>query len=165
MTLVTPEIRALVGQEVLYTSPEPLGRAAIRYYSVAVRDNNPFYTDVDLAAHHGYADVIAPPTLICDTNQYTGLPMDENGSAGHNWGLSIPGTRLVRAGNAYVFHRPVLASDVVTARWRLESVEERVNTRGLEMVIVTSTARYTDADGNLLTENTETLVISALETS
>ena len=45
MTLLTPELMAMVGLEACYTAPEELGRASIRYFAVAVGDHNPLYTD------------------------------------------------------------------------------------------------------------------------
>ncbi|WP_067822997.1 FAS1-like dehydratase domain-containing protein [Actinomadura kijaniata] len=158
--LLTEEIRALVGREVSYTAPEELGRASIRYFALAVGDDNPLYTDETHARAHGYASVVAPPTLVCETNQYAGLPRDDDGYAGHTWRLDIPGTRLVRGGNHYTFHRPVLPTDVITVTWRIDDVTERTGARPL--LIVTSTARYTDARGEPLATNTETLVYVAL---
>ncbi|MEV4898921.1 MaoC family dehydratase N-terminal domain-containing protein, partial [Nonomuraea sp. NPDC055795] len=69
--------------EVTYTAPEELGRAAIRYFAEAVGDANPLYTDDAYAREHGYDGVIAPPTLIFETNQFTGLPRDADGYCGH----------------------------------------------------------------------------------
>lgn len=40
-TLLTDELRALVGRTAVYTAPEPLGRAALRYFATAVGDTNP----------------------------------------------------------------------------------------------------------------------------
>ena len=71
MSLLTDEVRALVGRTATYTAPEPLGRAAIRYFATAVGDDNPAYLSGD----------VAPPTLVCETNQFTGLPRDANGYA------------------------------------------------------------------------------------
>ena len=90
MSLLTPELRALVGRETSYTAPEELGRAAMRYFALAIGDHNPLYTDQEFARAHGYPDVIAPPTLICETNQYAGLLPDPDGYAGHSWHLDVP---------------------------------------------------------------------------
>ena len=165
MSMLTPELQALVGQEVSYTAPEELGRAALRYFALAVGDDNPLYTDSDFARAHGYPDVIAPPTLICETTQYAGLPRDEDGYAGHTWRLEIPETRLVRGGNTYEFHRPILPTDIVTATWRITDITERTTSGGLGMLIVTSVAEYTDAAGGPLVTNTETMIFPALEPS
>jgi len=158
MTLLTDALRAHIGREVRYTAPEPLGRAAIRYYAVAVGDDNPLYTDADAARAAGLPGVVAPPTLVCDTNQYAGLPRDPEGYAGHAWDLDVPGTSALRGGNAYEFHRPVGPDDVITATWRLADMTERVARSGAPMLVVTSEARYENQDGALLATNVETLL-------
>jgi acyl dehydratase len=148
VSLLTDEVRALVGRTATYTAPEPLGRAAIRYFATATGDDN---------LQH-LAGEVAPPTLVCETNQFTGLSRDAIGYAGHGWGFHLPGTREVRGGNSYRFHQPVLPDDVVTARWEVTDVTERTTGGGQSMVIVTSLATYTNQDGDLLVENEETLI-------
>ncbi|MBB3043645.1 FAS1-like dehydratase domain-containing protein [Nocardioides soli] len=148
MTLLTDEVRALVGRTATYTAPEPLGRAAIRYFALATGDDNPAHLAGD----------VAPPTLVCETNQFVNLPRDENGFAGHGWDFHLPGTREVRGGNSYRFHRPVRPDDVVTATWTVTDVAERTTGSGAGMVVVTSLATYTDQAGELLVENEETLI-------
>lgn len=160
--LLTDEIRALVGREVVYTAPEELGRAAMRYFALAVGDDNPVYTDDDVARAAGLDGVMAPPTLVCETNQYAARPRNADGYAGHEWGIEIPGTRLVRGGNSYTFHRPVRPSDVLTVTWRITGIAEKENRQGQAMVVVTSTAAYRNQDGELLTENEETIIHVAL---
>ncbi|MET7399281.1 MaoC family dehydratase N-terminal domain-containing protein [Dactylosporangium sp. NPDC005572] len=162
MSLLTEEIRALVGTSVVYTAPEPLGRAAIRYFALAVGDDNPVYTDDDAAREAGYDGVVAPPTLVCETNQYAGLPRDADGYAGHGWGIELPGTRQVRGGNAYVFHRPVRPGDVITATWTLAAADERTTSAGQDMLILTSRAEYTNQDGEPLVSNEETIIYVAV---
>jgi acyl dehydratase len=157
-SLITDELRDMVGREATYTAPEPLGRAAIRYFALAVGDDNPVYTDDEAARAHGYDGVVAPPTLVCETNQFVGLPRDDNGFAGHAFEVEVPGTRQVRGGNSYRFHRPVRPDDVVTVTWRVTDVAERTTGSGARMVVLTSTATFTDAEGALLVENEETLV-------
>ncbi|MBB5873369.1 hypothetical protein F4553_006803 [Allocatelliglobosispora scoriae] len=149
MSLLTDELRAQVGREVVYTAPEELGAAAIRYFAQAIGAVNPAYTG---------SDPVAPPTLICETNSYAGLPRDADGYAGHGWHLDIPGTRLIRGGNAYEFHQPVRATDVLTVQWRLAAITERVTGGGVPMVVVTSVATYVNQHGDLLAVNTETLI-------
>ncbi|GAA1765874.1 hypothetical protein GCM10009795_010550 [Nocardioides hankookensis] len=148
MSLINEEVRALVGRSRTYTAPEPLGRASIRYFAMATGDNDPAHLAGD----------VAPPTLVCETNQFTGLPRDANGYAGHGWDFHLPGTREVRGGNSYRFHQPVRPEDVVTARWEVTDVTERTTGSGQSMVIVTSLATYTNQHGDLLVENEETLI-------
>lgn len=163
MSLVTEEIRALVGSRKVYTAPEPIGAAAFRYFALAVGDDNPLYRDADFARSHGLRGVTAPPTLICETNQYADLPMAPDGYAGHSWGLDIPGTRQVRGGNSYTFHRRVRPEDVITATWEIHDLTEKTTRTGADMLVVGSRATYTNQDGELLAVNEETIVFVALE--
>lgn len=162
MSLLTDELRAMVGREVTYTAPEPLGAAAIRYFARAIGDDNPLYTDASFARAHGYDGVIAPPTLVCESNAYADLPRGPEGYAGHEWRLPVPGTRLVRGGNSYTFHRAVGPDDVITATWRIAAIEEKTRRDGSTMLVVTSVARYTDQHGDPLADNEELLVYLAL---
>lgn len=162
MTLLTDEIRALVGRTEVYTAPEPLGAAAGRYFGLAVGDRNPLYSDAEYARAHGLDGVTAPPTLICETNQYADLPIGPDGGAGHDWGIEVPGARKMRGGNSYVFHRRVRPDDVVTATWEITGATAKTTRSGAEMLVVTSRATYTRQDGATLAENTETIVFVAL---
>lgn len=163
MTTLSEHAAALAGRRAVYAAPEPFGAAAFRYYARAVHDHNPLYTDAGYAREHGYADVIAPPTLVCETNQYADLPMDPEGYAGHTWRIDIPGTRTVRGGNSYVFHRPIHPDDEVTAVWEILEATVKRRRDGTEMLVVVSRARYTDQHGEPLTDNTETIVFVSVE--
>jgi acyl dehydratase len=165
VTLLTDEIRALVGNRRVYTAPEPFGRAAGRYFGLAIGDLNPLSLDDAAARDAGLPGVTIPPTLVCETNQYAGLPIDEHGYAGHLWEIDVPGTRMVRGGNRYTFHRRIRPEDVVTATWEITGVQEKQTRSGAAMLLVTSRATYTDADGGPLAENEETLVFVEKEPS
>ena len=156
--LLTDELRALVGRTATYTAPDPLGRPAIRYFATAVGDHNPIYTDDEAAREAGHDGVVAPPTLVCETNQMVNNPRDEDGFPGHEWGIELPGTRLVRGGNDYTFHQPVSPDDVITVVWEITDLTERTTGSGQAMLVVTSVARFTNQREELLVENTETLI-------
>ncbi|HEX9776362.1 MAG TPA: MaoC family dehydratase N-terminal domain-containing protein [Actinomycetota bacterium] len=158
MTLLTDDVRAWIGREATYTAPEPIGAAAFRYFATAIGDDNPLYTDAGFARANGYRDVVAPPTLICETNQYVGGVRGADGLIGHWWDIEVPGTRAIRGGNEYEFHRPLYPDDVVTATWRVADITERAGSDGTPMLVVLSEARYTNQDGELLAVNTETII-------
>ena len=162
MSLLTPELAALEGRTVTYSAPEPLGRASVRYFARAVGATDPIHWDIDAATDAGHADVVAPPTMIFETNQYMDVEPDAHGFAGHAWGIEVPNTRLIRGGNAYRFHAPVLASTVPEMTWTIESVTERSGRDGRTMLIIESLAECRDQRGTLLAENTETLIYQEL---
>jgi acyl dehydratase len=162
MTLLTDEIRGLLGARKVYTAPEALGAAAGRYFGLAIGDDNPIYRDDAYARAEGLPGVTAPLTLICETNQYAGLPIDADGYAGHSWEISIPDTRRVRGGNTYRFERRIRPEDVVTATWEISDIAEKTTRSGADMLVITSRATYTNQDGELLAVNEEKDVFVSL---
>jgi len=163
MTLLTDEVKAWLGREAVFEAREELGRAAIRYYALAIGDDNPLYTDEGFARASGYDSVIAPPTLVCETNQFVPGSRDERGYLNQIFELPVPGTRQIRGGNEYEFFRPVLPSDRITIRWRIEDISERSSSSGLPMLIVVSEATYTNQDGEELARNRETVIYQAVK--
>jgi len=165
MSLLNDELRSWIGREVHFPAREELGRASIRYFALALGDDNPLYVDEDYARAAGYPSVIAPPTLICETCQYAHRAPDRHGYIGHAWELPITGCRLIRAGNDYEFMRPVLPTDRISVTWTLEDIVERKSSRGGTQLFVTSVARYRDAAGALVAVNRETIVYQPLSPS
>jgi acyl dehydratase len=162
MALLTEELKAWIGREAHYPAREELGRASIRYFALALGDDNPLYVDDGYAREAGYPSVIAPPTLICETCQYMHRAPNEDGYIGHEWKLPIRGCRLIRAGNEYEFMRPILPTDRVSATWTLEDIVERSRSDGGTQLFVSSVARYHDALGELVAVNRETIVCQPL---
>lgn len=152
------QLQGWIGREATYTAPEPLGAASFRYYALAVGDDNPVYTDRDAARAAGHRDVVAPPTLVCETNQYVPHPLrDEHGYIGHGWDLPVRDCRLIRGGNRYEFHGSFHPDDTVEATWRIASVEEKSSRSGV-MLVVESEAVYAVAGGDVVATNRETLI-------
>ena len=163
MALLTEELKSWIGREAHYPAREELGRASIRYFALAMGDDNPLYVDDAYAKSAGYPSVIAPPTLICETCQYAHQQPNADGYIGHEWHLPVPDTRLVRAGNDYEFMRPVLPTDRISVTWTLESIVEKPSSRGGTQLFVSSVARYRDAAGELVAVNRETIVYQPLK--
>jgi acyl dehydratase len=162
MALLTDELKGWIGREAHYPAREELGRASIRYFALAMDDDNPLYLDDDYAQKAGYPSVIAPPTLICETCQYAHQQPNTDGYIGHEWHLPVPNARLVRAGNDYEFMRPVLPTDRISVTWTLENIVEKPSSRGGTQLFVSSVARYKDAKGQVVAINRETIVYQPL---
>jgi acyl dehydratase len=163
MTLLTDELRSWIGRTASYPAREELGRASIRYFALALGDENPLYTDDAYAQAAGYRTVIAPPTLVCETCQYAHQRPNANGYIGHEWDLPIEGVRLIRAGHEYEFTRPVYPGDRISVTWTLANIVERSSKRGGTQLYVTSVAVYENQDGERLATNRETVVLQPLE--
>lgn len=155
-SLITEELKAWIGREAIYAAPDELGRAAIRYFALALGDDNPLYCDEALAQRTHHGGVIAPPTLVCETNQIFRQPPDDNGYIGHRWALPLPSTRFIRGGNEYEFHQPVRPDDRITVTWRIVDIHEQNTRKGGALIFVVSEARYTNQRGELLAVNRET---------
>ena len=153
MNLLTEEIKSWIGREAHYPAREELGRASIRYFALAIGDDNPLYVD----------GAVAPPTLICETNQYAHQAPNADGYIGHEWHLPVPNTRLVRAGNDYEFMRPLLPADRISVTWTLENIVEKPSSRGGTQLFVSSVGRYRDAKGEIVAINRETIVYQPLK--
>lgn len=152
MSLLTDELKSWIGREAHYPAHEELGRASIRYFALALGDDNPLYVE----------GAVAPPTLICESCQYAHQPPNADGYIGHEWRLPVPDSRLVRAGNDYEFMRPVLPTDRISVTWTLENIVEKPSSRGGTQLFVTSVARYRDAQGEVVAVNRETIVYQPL---
>lgn len=155
-TLLNDELKQWIGREVTYYAPDEIGRAAIRYFALALQDENPMYRDDEFAQHSRFGGIIAPPTLVCETNQYMVMLPDAEGYVGHVWRLPIPAGRMIRVANEYEFVLPVRPTDRITATWRLTDIGER-STRLGSMLFVESDVRYSNQHGQLLALNHETV--------
>ena len=148
------QLKATVGRELVFQAPDEIGRSAFRQYALAVGDFNPLYSDREQAAAHGLRDVMAPPTLVCDTWQYVDSDMDERGDLlGRGPFRELAG---LRAGNEYEFFQPIHPDDVITARWLVKDVYERTGRSGT-LIFQVIEATFHNQRGELLARNTETL--------
>lgn len=162
--LLTDELRAWVGREAAYTAPEELGRASIRYYALALGDENPLYRDEEFARGSRFGGIVAPPTLICETNQLYPARAAGQGYIGHLWELPLPiPCRLLRGGNQYEFLQPVRPDDRLSVTWRLVELREQpTRSRGLVLLVV-SEARYHNQRREPLAVNRETVIYQPVE--
>ena len=163
MGLLTDELKQWIGREFNYTAPEEIGRASIRYFALAIGDGNRLYFDDEYAQAAGYAGVIAPPTFICETNQYAHRQPNADGYIGHSWDLPLSGCRMIRGGHEYEFFQRVRPEDRISVNWRLEDISEHSSSRGGKMLIVIAVAVFSNQRGVMLARNRETLIFQPLE--
>ena len=148
------KLKSTVGNEVVFQAPEEMGRASFRKYAVAIGDFNPLYTDRQSAQDHGLRDVMAPPTLICDTWQYVGGDINDYGAPVRRTESEDLGG--LRAGNDYEFFRPIYPDDVITARWKVKDVYEKTGRSGRLFFQEIEMSFYNQHE-ELLARNTEIL--------
>ncbi len=154
MASLLEKLKGTVGQEVILQAPDEMGRSSLRQYSLAIGDFNPLYSDREFAKAYGLPDVMAPPTLICDTWQYVDGDMDDRGDLlGRGPIRELEG---LRAGNEYEFFQPIHPDDVITAHWTVKDVYEKTGRTGSIIFQVIETAFYNQRE-ELLARNTETM--------
>ena len=148
------KLQSYAGKEFVFTSPDPIGAAAIRQYSLAVDDFNPMYRDKEFANSHGLRDVMAPPTLVPDTWAYFDGDMDERGELlGRAELRDLSG---LRAANEYEFFQPVHPDDIITATWKVKDAVERTGRAG-RTIFQEFEAHFTNQRGELLAISRETM--------
>ena len=154
MASLLERLKATVGQEIILRAPDEIGRSSLRQYALAIGDFNPIYSDREFAQINGLRDVMAPPTLICDTWQYVDSDMDERGDLlGRGPIRELEG---LRAGNEYEFFQPIHRDDVVTAHWIVKDDYEKTGSTGALVFQVIETTFYNQLE-ELLARNTETM--------
>jgi acyl dehydratase len=153
---ITDDLKGWIGREAKYVAPDELGRASIRYFALALGDDNPLYSDEEFAKKTRHGGIIAPPTFICETNQIFDQPLDENGYVGHYWPLPLSSGRFIRGGNEYEFIQAVRPEDRISVTWKILDIYERATRRFGSLVFVVSEARYVNQHEELLAINRET---------
>ena len=154
MASLLERLKETVGQKIVIQAPDEMGRSSLRQYALAIGDFNPLYSDRDFVKAHGLRDVMAPPTLICDTWQYVDSDMDDRGDLiGRGPIRELEG---LRAGNEYEFFQPIHPDDVISAHWTVKDVYEKTGRTGSLVFQVIETTFYNQND-ELLARNTETM--------
>ena len=155
---ILDKIRAHVGKEVVIQSPDEFSRASFRKYALAIGDFNPLYRDREFAKKYGLRDVMAPPTLICDTWQYFDSLVDERGDIADRHQVRVVPNGL-RAGNDYEFFQAIHPDDIITAKWKIKDVWEKSGRSGRLVFQMVELAFYNQRN-ELLTINREVMAYS-----
>lgn len=154
-TLITPELKAMVGQEKDLPGIEAIDKTSIARYVHAISDLDPLYLDEEYARETEYGGVVAPPTFVFDL-----VPASaELGDDGRDLTrIKLPGYRLARAGNEYQFFRLVRPGDAVNRKRKIVDVYEKESKRVGTIIFVVYDTTYTNQEGELLGINRETLM-------
>ena len=155
-SLITPEIRAMIGQEVDFPGAEVIDRNSIRRYAQAISDLNPLYLDEEYAKKTTYGGIIAPPTFIFDVSHNIFSDVGEDGRDLAR--VAIPGLKLARGGNEYQFFHPTKPGDTVHQKRKIIDIYERPSKAVGKILFVVYDISCTNQEGTLLGINRETLM-------
>ena len=137
-----------VGRSYPSTEPYAVDSALIASFAAAVGAHDPVHTDAEAARAAGYADVVAPPTMVVRFSQEAERAYVSDPEAGIDY------TRVVHGEQRFVHHRPITAGDEVTGTTTVDAVRQA----GGHAMITTRTEIST-ASGEALATSMSTIVV------
>ena len=135
-TLITPQVRALIGQE---TPPErnrfPISDEMVFDLADAIQDPNPMYSDRDYAAKSRFGNLLCPP-LATWKDIAPSIGFFGAGQESH-FQVPLPFNGYgFNGGSDWQFLRPVYAGDWITRRFRILDIYEKQGRSGLLIFVV-----------------------------
>jgi acyl dehydratase len=131
----------ILGMVWKYEDSYVVGREKVREFARAVKAGDPASLDVAAAAELGYDDLVAPPTFVTILGQLVQADFMRKVDTGYET------LQMVQVDQRFVYHKPILAGDVLHARMEVESVVERF---GADIVVTRNT--LTNGHGELVME-------------
>jgi acyl dehydratase len=135
---INTDIRGMVWD---YPDSFVVGREKVREFAKAVKADDPACLDEKAAAELGYDALVAPPTFVTILAKLVQADFMRKVDTGYDT------MQIVQVDQKFVFHKPILAGDVLHARMEIHSVAERF---GADIVVTRNT--LTDGDGELVLE-------------
>ncbi len=138
----------LVGRSYPASEPYEVGREKIREFAAAIGDRNPAYHDRAAAQALGHPDVLAPPTFAIVVSFAAGRAVIEDPEVGLDY------SRVVHGEQAFRYHRPIYAGDVLVTTPTIRSVRAAGRNE-----LLTVDCAVVDAAGKPVCTATNTLVV------
>jgi acyl dehydratase len=124
----------------------------VREFARAIKDDNPFYFDEELAKREA-GGVIPPPTFTMTQAFW------DDGHSRIDLGLDM--RRVLHGEQEFEYVRPIYAGDQLTGQGRISSVEKRPGKRGGEMTLVTLETEYKNQKGEVCLYSRSTIIETA----
>jgi acyl dehydratase len=124
-----------------YPDSYEVGREKVREFAKAVKADDPACLDEHSAAELGYDALVAPPTFVTIVGKLVQADFMRKVDTGYET------MQIVQVDQRFVFHKPILAGDVLHARMVIESVNERF---GADIVVTRNT--LTNQHGEIVLE-------------
>ena len=131
----------ILGMSWEYPESYVVGREKVREFAKAVKADDPACLDEKAAAELGYDGLVAPPTFVTILGKLVQADFMRKVDTGYET------LQMVQVDQRFVFHKPILAGDVLHARMEVESVVERF---GADIVVTRNT--LTNGHGELVME-------------
>jgi acyl dehydratase len=124
-----------------YPDTYEVGREKVREFALAVKADDPACLDEKAAAELGHDAIVAPPTFVTILGKLVQADFMRRVDTGYET------LQMVQVDQRFVYHKPILAGDVLHARMEVESVVERF---GADIVVTRNT--LTNGHGELVME-------------
>ncbi|MGA8327831.1 MAG: (3R)-hydroxyacyl-ACP dehydratase subunit HadC [Mycobacterium sp.] len=124
-----------------YPDSYEVGREKVREFARSVKADDPACLEESAAAELGYDGIVAPPTFVTILGKLVQADFMRKVDTGYET------LQMVQVDQRFVFHKPILAGDVLYARMEIDSVVERF---GADIVVTRNT--LTNQHGELVME-------------
>ena len=124
-----------------YPDSYEVGREKVREFTKAVKADDPACLDEEAAAELGYDALVAPPTFVTIFAILVQADFMRRVDTGYD------SMQIVQVDQRFIYHKPILAGDVLHARMEVHSVVERF---GADIVVTRNTC--TDDAGEVVLE-------------
>jgi acyl dehydratase len=124
-----------------YPDSYEVGREKVREFARSVKADDPACLEESAAAELGYDGIVAPPTFVTILGKLVQADFMRKVDTGYET------LQMVQVDQRFVFHKPILAGDVLHARMEIDSVVERF---GADIVVTRNT--LTNQHGELVME-------------
>ena len=118
-----------------------VGREKVREFAIAVKADDPAHFDEKAAAELGHDALVVPPTFVTILAKLVQADFMRKVDTGYDT------MQIVQVDQKFVFHKPILAGDVLHARMEIHSVAERF---GADIVVTRNT--LTNQHGEIVLE-------------
>jgi len=141
---INTDIRGMVWD---YPDTFVVGREKVREFARAVKADDPASLDENAAAELGYDALVAPPTFVTILGKLVQADFMRKVDTGYET------LQMVQVDQRFVYHKPILAGDVLHARMEIASVVERF---GADIVVTRNTLN--NQHGELVMESYTTVM-------
>ena len=153
-SVVTDEMRAAIGKEGDPATLE-VDKTGCRMFARAVGHTDLIFYDQDYAKSKGYRSIVAPPGFMGTPIFKPRAPQGE-AETGGRW-FAGGYKRVLNGGTDYEYLDTICAGDVLTARTKITSFNERVGSIG-PMLVTTRETAYTNQDGKVVAKMYGTVI-------
>ena len=151
-------LKSQIGVEQSFTSPDVLTSGTFRQYCQATGDSNPVYFEPAFAKMIGHDGLIAPPTLVCESEQFRG-PVEVNTILSERIHFMGHWYDWLRAGNNYEFYQSVRIGDLISTKKRFEDVWKKKGKSG-NHIFRKIVIHYSNQSGKRLARNEEIMFVT-----